>query len=462
MEPKAKRAASEAVYLAVDVGGTKIQASLITQAGVVLSRHRCPTPRDGGPEKVLEAIITASDETMLEESILLDQLTAVGIAIPGVVDPEQGLVVVTPNMSLTGISVGPRLEEHFGVPVALGNDCNLGALGESWLGSARGTGSSIAILVGTGVGSGIVQGGKLWTGARESAGEIGHIVMQIGGPKCGCGNLGCLEALASRTAIERDIRQGLAAGRTTILSELLGGDLSLIRSSSLRDALEAGDELVTEVLQKSVGGSGLRLPHGPALDRSGGDRSRGRRGGGVQRLHASDHPGDPGLGSANRRRDGGQVVLSALGDDAVVVGAAALAAIRAGFSPLEKQNAVCPTYPQIGETLFGEISVGKKTLGNDVVIRVDGKVKKRKKAAVKERLGTSHVVDVEELQRICRGGPEVVFIGSGHQGQMALNAESELYLSQRRIRLEVARTPDLAQAYNACSDRKVALIHVTC
>ena len=96
------------------------------------------------------------------------------------------------------------------------------------------------------------------------------------------------------------------------------------------------------------------------------------------------------------------------------------------------------------------------------MILVDGKVKKRKKAAVKERLGTALVVDVEELQRICRGGPEVVFIGSGHQGQMALNAESELYLSQRRIRLEVARTPELAQAYNACSDRKVALIHVTC
>ncbi len=462
MEPKAKRAASKAVYLAVDVGGTKIQASLITQAGVVLSRHRCPTPRDGDPEKVLEAIIAAADETMQEESILLDQLTAVGIAIPGVVDPEQGLVVVTPNMSLTGISVGPRLEEHFGVPVALGNDCNLGALGESWLGSARGTGSSIAILVGTGVGSGIVQGGKLWTGARESAGEIGHIVMQIGGPKCGCGNLGCLEALASRTAIERDIRQGLAAGRTTVLSDLLGGDLSLIRSSSLRDALEAGDELVTQVLRRAS----QVLAYGCLTVRHLIDPEVIVLGGGVaeacsgfmlpiiQEILASDQ--------LTGARTGGQVVLSALGDDAVVVGAAALAAIRAGFSPFEKQNAVCPAYPQIAETLFGEISIGKKTHGNDVVIRVDGKVKKRKKVAVKERLGTSHVVDVKELQRICRGGPEVVFVGSGHQGQMALNAESELYLSQRRIRLEVARTPDLAQAYNACPDRKVALIHVTC
>jgi glucokinase len=458
----AKNAASEAVYLGIDVGGTKIQASLITQAGVVLSRHRCPTPRDGGPEKVLEAIIKAADETMEEESVGRDRLTAVGIAIPGVVDPDQGFVVVTPNMSLTGISVGPHLEEHFGVPVALGNDCNLGALGESWLGSARGTGSSIAILVGTGVGSGIVHGGKLWTGARESAGEIGHIVMQIGGPKCGCGNLGCLEALASRTAIERDIRDGLAAGRTTVLSDLLEGDLSLIRSSSLRDALDANDDLVTEILRKAsevLGYGCLTVRHliDPEVIVLGGGVAEACSGFMlpiIEGILASDQ-----LAGA---REGGHVVLSALGDDAVVVGAAALAAIKAGLSPFEKKNAVRPNYPQIGEAAFGEIAVGKKTYANDIVIRVDGKVKKRKKAAVKARHGTSHVVDPKELERICRGGPEIVFVGSGHQGQMTLNADAELFLSQRRIRLEVARTSELAEAYNACSERKAALIHVTC
>jgi len=462
MDSKASSAASEAVYLGIDVGGTKIQASLITQAGIVLSRHRCPTPRDGGAEGVLEAIIAAAEETMESESIPRDRLTAVGLAIPGVVDSENGFVVVTPNMSLTGISVGPQLEKHFGVPVALGNDCNLGALGESWLGAGRGTSSSIAILVGTGVGSGIVQDGRLWTGAKESAGEIGHIVMQIGGPKCGCGNLGCLEALASRTAIERDIRAGIEAGRTTVLLELLEGDLSLIRSSSLRKALEANDELVTEVMRSAS----EVLGHGFLTVRHLIDPEVIVLGGGVAEacskfmlpiikgvLDSDQLTGAP---------EGDYLVLSALGDDAVVLGAAALAATKAGLSPFEKKNAVRPKYSKIGDASFGEIAVGKKTHSNDIVIRVDGKVKKRKKDAVKERHGTSHVVDAKELGRVCRGGPEVVFVGTGHQGQMALNEEAETFLSQRRIRLEVRPTPELAEVYNACSDRKAALIHVTC
>lgn len=462
MDSKASKVASEAMYLGIDVGGTKIQASLITQAGVVLSRHRCPTPREGGPEQVLDAIIAAAEETMDSESVSRESLTAVGLAIPGVVDPDKGFVVVTPNMSLTGISVGPHLEEHFGVPVALGNDCNLGALGESWLGSGRGTGSSIAILVGTGVGSGIVRDGKLWTGAREAAGEIGHIVMEIGGPKCGCGNLGCLEALASRTAIERDIRAGIEAGRSTVLSELLEGDLSVIRSSSLRRALEANDELVTEVMEKAS----KVLGHGFLTVRHLLDPEVIVLGGGVAEACSKFMlPIIEGILDADQlagAREGGQVVLSALGDDAVVLGAAALAATKAGLSPFVEKNAVRPKYPKIREATFGEIVVGKKTHKDDVLVRVDGKVKRRKKDVVKERHGTSHVVDAKELARVCRGGPEVVFVATGHQGQMALNEDAESYLSQRRIRLEVVRTPELAEVYNACEDRKAALVHVTC
>ncbi|MHB8901282.1 MAG: ROK family protein [Thermoguttaceae bacterium] len=462
MEPKSKVSASDAVYLGIDVGGTKIQASLVTQAGTVRSRKRCPTPRDGGPEKVMEAITATAAETMAVKSVTRDQLTAVGIAIPGVVDPNCGSVVMTPNMSLTGIAVGPLLEEHFGAPVALGNDCNLGALGESWLGSARGTGSSIAILVGTGVGSGIVQHGRLWTGARESAGEIGHIVMQIGGPRCGCGNHGCLEALASRTAIERDIREALAAGRTTLLSDLLEGDLSLIRSGALRAALDANDPLVVEVLRKvaEVLGYGcLTVRHlvDPEMIVFGG--------GVIEACSAFMLPIIEDIVASDRlagAREGGGVALSALGDDAVVLGAAALAATRAGLSPFDAKNVILPAYPRMGETVFGEIALEEKYYTNDLYIRVDGKVKKRKKGPVKQRHGTSHVVDVVELARICRGGPEVLFVGTGHQGQLALNPEAELYLKQRRVRVEALRTPELADAYNASPLRKAALVHVTC
>ena len=242
---------SDHLYLGVDVGGTKVQASLVTESGGILERERRTTPRTGGPEQVLAVIEKVMDDVLKKGKVTAARLTAVGIAVPGVVDSDTARVVVTPNMSLTGVARGapggaiPRA-------VAVGNDGNLGTLGEIWLGSARQARSALGMCIGTGIGAGFVQKGKLWRGARESAGEIGHIVMQIGGPKCGCGNHGCLEALASRTAIERDIRAAVAAGRQSILGELTGGNLNVIRSGAIRRALEAEDPLVTEIIRHAA------------------------------------------------------------------------------------------------------------------------------------------------------------------------------------------------------------------
>lgn len=462
MDGKDGNAAAAGVYLGIDVGGTKIQTSLVTQSGSVLSRHRCPSPRDGGPDSVLAAVVAAAEETMRSEGFEPARLTALGIAIPGVVDPQRGLVVVTPNMSLSGVLIGPYLEDRFRVPVALGNDCNLGALGESWLGAARGTASSITILVGTGIGAGIVRKGKLLAGARQSAGEIGHIVMRIGGPQCGCGNFGCLEALASRSAVERELRAAVAAGRSTVLTELLGGDLSIIRSKALRDALDANDALVTEVMRKAsevLGHACLTVRHlvDPDVIVLGG--------GVIEACGNFMIPIIDAILESDRlagTREGGHVVLSALGDDAVVLGAAALAATKAGRNPFKSRNSVLPEYPKIGEATLGEVVVGKRTFATDVTIRVDGTVKKRKQARVKQRHGTTHILDAVEVSKLCKGGPEVIFVGTGHSNQLHLDDEARNFLGRRLIQVELLPTPQLAEAYNACSARKAALVHVTC
>ena len=248
---KDKDKENEHLYLGVDVGGTKVQASLVKESGAIIERERQATPRTGGPERVLAVVEGVMEAVLVKGKIGPGDLTAIGIAVPGVVDPDTARVVVTPNMSLTGVAIGAHLESRFNLPVAVGNDGNLGTLGECWLGSARTARSALWICVGTGIGAGFVQKGKLWRGARESAGEIGHIVMQIGGPVCGCGHHGCLAALASRSAIERDIRQALAAGRSSILTELSGGDLSVIRSGGIKKSLKAEDPLVTEILHRA-------------------------------------------------------------------------------------------------------------------------------------------------------------------------------------------------------------------
>ncbi|MFZ5829288.1 MAG: ROK family protein [Planctomycetota bacterium] len=458
----AKSKESNRLYLGVDIGGTKLQASLVTEAGAMICRERTATPRTGGPERVVAALEKLIEDTLAKAKTERERLTAIGLAVPGVVDPSQGRVVVTPNMSLTGVAISILLEARFKVPVAMGNDGNLGALGERWLGSARNAKSAVAILVGTGIGGGLVRKGKLWRGARESAGEIGHIVMQIDGPLCGCGNRGCFEALASRTAIERDIRQAIAEGRQSVLTTLCDGDLSVIRSGAIRKALEAEDSLVTEVMHRAS----EIIAYGCLTVRHLVDPEVIVLGGGlvmacsdfmlpiIENIVGSDNlPG---------AREGGRVLLSALGDDAVVLGAVALARTLVGRDPFKSRFTVQTEYPQIAHAGYGEITVGRKSYSRDIYISVYGEVKKRKKSLTRELHGSAHEVRPEELAKVCEGGPEVLFIGAGNEGKIELSKEAQRFLAQRSIRLEVLPTQQAAEAYNRSAQRKALLMHVSC
>ncbi len=456
------KGAAERLYLGVDVGGTKVLAAVVSESGEIVQRQRRPTPRTGGPEQVLAVMEAVMADVMQEAKVESSRLTAIGVAVPGVVDPDAARVIVTPNMSLTGVALGAHLESCFHVPVAVGNDGNLGTLGESWLGSARKARSAIGSWVGTGIGAGLVQRGKLWRGARESAGEIGHIVMQIGGPKCGCGNLGCLEALASRSAIERDIRQALASGRASLLGELAGGDLSVIRSGAIRKALKAEDALVSEVVRHAsevLGYACLTVRHlvDPEVIVLGG--------GLIEAWCVFMMPIIENVVGCDRlpgARQAGRVLLSALGDDAVMLGAVALARKRSGRNPFKKRFAVRPAYFEISRVDFGEVEIGGKCYTHDVYIPVGGKVKARDKSLAKKNYGDAHVVGPKELELVCKGGPEVLFVGTGKEGKGQLTDDARRYLAQRAIHCEVLPSAELAAAYNKSKQRKAALIHVTC
>ena len=449
-------------YLGVDIGGTKVQASLVRESGEILGRQRCPTPRKGGPQRVLAAIEQCISDVLRKGGAPPDDLTAIGIAVPGVVDPDRGVVVVAPNMQLTDVALGPLLATHFKAPIVIGNDGNLGALGETWLGSARNAQSALYICVGTGIGSGLVLHGKLWRGDRESAGEIGHMMMHLDGPKCGCGNRGCFEALASRTAIERDIREALAAGHTSMLTELADGDLSVIRSGMIRKAIEAEDELVTGVMRRAA----EVLGHACVNVRHLIDPEAIVLGGGVVEA-CSDFilpivenviAQDPLPGA----RDGGRVLLSALGDDAVVLGAVAAARRLVGRSPFKKRFFVAPKYPEITRIGVGEITVEKKTYTCDINISVGGKVTKRDKSIAEEMPGSVHTIGPKELKKLCKGGPEIVFIGADKTDHVELTEDARRFLLHRTIQCEILPTSKAAESYNGSKIRKAAMMHVTC
>ena len=453
----------EKLYLGIDVGGTKILAALARRSGKIIGRKRATTPRGVAPAETVQAIVDAVRGLLKEVGVSRREIRAMGLAIPGVVDPEQGRVVVTPNMNLSGVRLVPELQQTFRMPIALGNDVNLGTLGEYWLGSAALADSAVGIFIGTGIGGGIILDGKLIVGHRGAAAEIGHMQVRRDGPLCGCGSHGCLEALASRTAIERELRDAIGHGRESILKELTQGDLSVIRSSVLRKALAENDQLVKEVTTEAaqtLGDACLTIRHllDPEVIVLGGGLIEACKFfilPIVQDKLASDPL--PGICA------GGKVVVSALGDDAVVLGAVALAQQQEGRDPLGKaRRKSLGRYPMVSDIRPNRITVGDHTFEEDVYIRANGKVGLRSKIRHAGQPSNVHQIDADELKAVCKDRPSILIIGTGHCRTVTLSDDAEQFLRRRGVTYELLPSSDAAGAYNTIKGRKAALLHVTC
>jgi glucokinase len=315
-------------FVGVDVGGTKIAAGLVSPDGDILGWEKASTPRGKGAKEVMRVIVRAVRDVIADADLKPRGLRGIGIGVPGLVDAKTGLVIVAPNIDIAGYPIAAELTRRFGVDVAVGNDVNLGVLGESWLGAGKGVDDFVGVFPGTGVGGGVITGGKLLLGAHGAAAELGHIVLDPKGPKCGCGAHGCLEAYASRTAIERDVRAGVKAGEKSDIVALNGGKLDQIKSKVLARALRHRDPLVTRVMRAAA----ERLGDGLVSIRHCFDPELFVLGGGV--IEAC---GDFLLPIVKKRladdalfRKVGSIRVSRsrLGDDAVVLGAVALARDR--------------------------------------------------------------------------------------------------------------------------------------
>ncbi|MBN1657881.1 MAG: ROK family protein [Anaerolineae bacterium] len=238
--------------IGMDLGGTKILAAIVDAEGHIVAEAKNKTRADQGPDKVIDRLAQTASEAVEKAGLSWHQIAAIGVGAPGPIDPEAGIVYTPPNLpGWEQVALGPRLSEKLGVPVCVENDVNLGTLGEYTFGAGRGTRDMVGVFVGTGIGGGLILEGKLRAGARSAAGEIGHMTLMAGGPLCGCGRHGCAEALASRTAIERDIEIGLSAGRESLIPQLTEGGKKPINSSVLANALHQGDPLVTEIMDRA-------------------------------------------------------------------------------------------------------------------------------------------------------------------------------------------------------------------
>ncbi len=227
----------------VDIGGTTVKLGLFDVEGNVLDKWEIPTRTENDGCNILPDIAESIQEKM--KQIDDDAAIGVGVGAPGPVDGD-GVIHRAVNLGWGTFSVKETLEELLHMPVMAGNDANVAALGEMWMGGGRGYKDLVVVTLGTGVGGGIIIGGKVLTGSTGSGGEIGHIHLQDGEPEaCGCGNHGCLEQYASATGITRLANRRLAADDKA--SALREGDVT---AKAVWDAVKAGDELAIEVAEQ--------------------------------------------------------------------------------------------------------------------------------------------------------------------------------------------------------------------
>ncbi len=244
--------------LGVDLGGTKILTGVFDAKLDLKGTAKVSTKAGRGVDAVIGRVARCVREAVDECDLSLSQVRGIGIGAPGAVDAETGRVIFAPNLpDWKDIPLKKALEKELEVPVFLGNDCNVCALGvfeKEYKSKPR---HMIGIFIGTGIGGGLILNGELFCGHNLTAGEIGHMVIEINGPKCGCGNRGCFEALASRTAIFRKIQSAVKDGQKTVLTDMLGEDLQDMRSNDLRKAIRRGDKFVEKVVGESAEYAGI-------------------------------------------------------------------------------------------------------------------------------------------------------------------------------------------------------------
>ncbi len=238
----------------IDLGGTKIQAVVVDDSDSVVAQARRSTPTNGGPEDVVDAIAEALEESAKAAGIAPEALTGIGIGSPGHVDGTTGTVASARNLPnwIEPFPLGERLASRFGMPVRVGNDVGTAVEAEAVLGAGRPFRSFLGLWWGTGVGGGIMVDRHRWLG-RGAAGEIGHMVIKLGGAKCTCGRRGCLEAYAGRAAMERRVERARKQGAKTRLFELMKEHKhDHLTSSVWQHALDEHDGLAERIIERAI------------------------------------------------------------------------------------------------------------------------------------------------------------------------------------------------------------------
>lgn len=237
--------------IGIDVGGTNVKIALVDDNGKIIYSNSVPTYAKMGYEYTVNNIKQAIKDLMKETNTTPSDIEGIGFDFPGQVDCKTGVVKLAPNIpGWVNVPIAQMIEDEFHIPTRIDNDVRCAALGELKFGAGRGCENFICITVGTGIGSGIVINGKVVRGATNAAGELGHIKLQMnGGPICGCGDTGCLEAFASGPAIVAMAQEYIKGGKSTKFREMAAVEGGEITPYMVAKAAEEGDPVAKRIFE---------------------------------------------------------------------------------------------------------------------------------------------------------------------------------------------------------------------
>jgi glucokinase len=242
----------QTLTMGIDLGGSKILSAVVDPQGGMLSSDESITPATKEREAIIQSILDSAQRALKKAGVTIPEIYAIGVGAAGISSPEAGILFSSPNLpGLRNVLLRDIIQEKLDKRTFLINDADAAALGEYHFGAAKGVDNFIYITLSTGIGGGIIIGGKIYTGAIGIAGEVGHMTIDDNGPLCNCGNRGCWETLASGTALTREAKKRIEKGARTYVLEYAGGDMEEVTPEAIHNAAQRGDGLAKELIART-------------------------------------------------------------------------------------------------------------------------------------------------------------------------------------------------------------------
>ncbi|MCI9031786.1 MAG: ROK family glucokinase [Clostridia bacterium] len=311
-------------YVGIDLGGTNIKTGIVDEQGKIIAKSSIPTKSERTADEVAFDMAFEVLNIVKTNKISMDELVGVGIGSPGAINSGAGIVDYSPNLGWYNVPIAELILKRVKKPVKVSNDANVAALGETLFGAGKGYKDTILVTLGTGVGGGVVIGGKLFEGNESKGAELGHSVIVVNGQQCGCGRRGCFEAYSSATALIRETKEAMLRDRGSKMWDFVGGDIDKVDGKTAFETEKQGDATAKLVVNNYV----LYLSEGllnlcnifrpEAIMLGGGVCAQGdnllnRLKTRMQALHYG-YQGTPAV----------DLLIASLGNDAGIIGAAAL------------------------------------------------------------------------------------------------------------------------------------------